>query len=331
MEKNLHQCDVVLHWRTRWRAYCFLLSILFAFALFTGCVQTTEEASDITPLMWKVTSLEDRIMYLFGSIHAAKQDIYPLPATIMDAFNSCDSLAVEANIYKVGSGSVATYIDEKSMYKNGGVISDEIDSDLYERARTTIKELGVIQEETLHTLDFYRPVKWIGLLNDTAYTKAGLSTSYGLDMYFLKEATKRHMEILEIESLVDVAMIQIRFSLPLQEWLLQSALDVESAALSVTELYNLWKAGDLQALVELLFSAENDDMPDELNNEYNDAIIIQRNLHMADMVERYFSDRKTVFYVVGLQHYLEKDGIVELLTQRGYTVERIEMHPMASF
>jgi uncharacterized protein YbaP (TraB family) len=50
------------------------------------------------PAMWKVTSAEGGELYLFGSIHAAKDSLYPLPGRVMDAYASCDALAVEFDV-----------------------------------------------------------------------------------------------------------------------------------------------------------------------------------------------------------------------------------------
>ena len=47
------------------------------------------------------------------------------------------------------------------------------------------------------------------------------------------------------------------------------------------------------------------------------------NLKMAETAEHYITDGKTVFYVVGLAHMLGEGGLVQLLKQSGYTVERV--------
>ena len=61
----------------------------------------------------------------------------------------------------------------------------------------------------------------------------------------------------------------------------------------------------------------------ELLEEYNKAMISDRNIGMADKAEEYLAGGGTGFYIVGLAHVVGDGGIIDLLTQRGYTVEKI--------
>jgi len=52
---------------------------------------------DSKTFLWKVRSKTNTV-YLLGSIHLFKKDLYPLNARIEEAFAQSDLLAVEANI-----------------------------------------------------------------------------------------------------------------------------------------------------------------------------------------------------------------------------------------
>lgn len=52
-------------------------------------------------------------------------------------------------------------------------------------------------------------------------------------------------------------------------------------------------------------------------------MLTDRNKGMADKAEEYMNDGKKVFFMAGAAHMYGDDGIVQLLKDRGYTVERV--------
>ena len=60
-----------------------------------------------------------------------------------------------------------------------------------------------------------------------------------------------------------------------------------------------------------------------LYNEYNDAMIINRNADMLKVAVDYLESGDVVFYAVGLAHLLSGNGLVDTLREAGYTVELV--------
>ena len=310
----------------------FIFALLFVLLFTSGCAQEPQELrepSNITPLMWHVTSPEGQTMYLFGSIHAATEDIYPLPTAIMDAFNSCDYLAVEAdqNSY---NGIVREHINKKALYEDGKTIVDEIGSDLYERAKEALFDFGMegwLARDVLvshKTLDDFKPYMWEELLTIPSSDMSEISRELGLDEFFIAEARKRRIDVLEIEPRGWVYEVMNTFSTPLNVFLIETAINtqsIESHRLAFEEIYDAWKQGDAQRLNELVFSRE--DMPEELKEEYFNAIYIVRDVGMVEAAVRYMDEGKTVFFVTGAGHMVREGGIVDSLRERGYTVEQV--------
>ncbi len=163
---------------------------------------------------------------------------------------------------------------------------------------------------------------WILALESLAFQKSGLSTEYGVDLYFLQEAKARGMEILEIESIGGQMDMYTGFSPPLQAYLLESALNVEISAFAMKLLYEQWKLGSEEAL-SLMVIQTNTRENAEISAEHMDALFTQRNITMADAAKRYMAENKNVFFVVGIGHMLGDGGIVDLLKHDGYTVEKV--------
>lgn len=299
-----------------------ILILILILSFFSAC--KADDGS--TPLMWQVTAPDGQIMYLFGSIHVGDETIFPLPAAVTDAFDRCDYLAVECDIVAFEQNWTAQMaLAENMIYTDGRTVADDIGQELYDKAMAVLTELEPelnLGGVPLGMLDMFKPYMWTSLLSDVAVARSGLSSDYGLDRHFLTEGKAHDMEILEIESAEEQFALLLGFSPPLQMLLLESSLEVDSAAQSLKMLFTLWKQGNEQTL-ELLLTSDDESMPAKLAKEYNDAMMVRRNLNMAKAAERYMAEGKTVFYVVGLAHMLGEGGIVDLLRQDGYVVERV--------
>ena len=93
----------------------------------------------------------------------------------------------------------------------------------------------------------------------------------------------------------------------------------------VQDLYELWCAGDEEALSQYL-ATDTSDMTDEeltLWNEYKKAMYTNRNKNMAKIAKQYLQSDETVFYAVGIAHILGENGLIERLQDAGYTVEQV--------
>jgi len=298
--------------------------------------------SDITPLMWLVTAPDGQTMYLFGSIHAGTEDIYPLPDTIMDAFNECDYLAVEVDIVAFQRDFAAQVAMGMSMvYDDGRTIADDIDAEILGRARELIEEHNISAGIPVALLDMYRPAMWISLFEMAAVEMAGLDAKHGLDEFFLREAKRQRMTILEVESIEEQVALLIGYSAPLQSMWLEGVLDLELGTEQTMELYEMWKLGDEDDLTKLtkpvyddsFYEEHIEDFEDyeeflyflELMDELNGGLLTQRDIGMADAAMQYMAEGKKVFYVVGLAHLLGEDSVVDLLRKNGYSVERVEI------
>ena len=314
-----------------------LLAVILVFSM-TAC----KKEEGLTPLMWLVTAPDGQTMYLFGSIHAGTEDIYPLPDTIMDAFYSCDYLAVEVDIVAFQRNFAAqTKMAVSMLYNDGRTIEDEIDAELLERARVLIEELDISEGIPVKMFDMYKPAMWISLFEVAAVEMAGLDAKYGLDEFFLREARKQGMKILEIESIEEQLAMLLGFSEPLQNFMFAQALEVELGAEALVELYEQWKRGDEEAITSDLKQVLDDSFYEEhkeefedydeflllveLIDEFNDGLLTQRDIGMAEAAMQYMAEGKNVFYVVGLAHFLGENSVVDLLRKAGYTVERVEI------
>lgn len=281
--------------------------------------------SNISPLLWKVTSEEsDNTIWLFGSIHVADESAYPLPNEVMNAYESSDALAVECDISKININYKKLY--KSMMYSDGSTIKEHISSELYEKAKKIISDK--YGEQMLKVMNHYVPIIWSNIIEEIYMSKGNLEPKYGIDTYFLDMADDDDKVVLEVESADFQLNMLLGFSEELQEILLADALECSADEYNrqLENVYENWKKGDLTCIKEMLFS-EIEGYSDEqlkLIEEYNNAMLFDRNKGMAEKVKEYLADGKNVFFVVGEAHMIGEGGIVQLLTDEGYNVERVD-------
>lgn len=291
-----------------------------------------EESSEViieytsTPLLWKVTSPDsDGVIWLFGSIHVADESAYPLPDAVMDAFESCDALAVECDITNSDFDTASLY---RSMsYKDNTTIDQHISAEVYEAASAILIE--AYGESVVENLKHYKPIFWYLLIDELFMKESELTAEFGIDTYFLDLAEDEEMDILEVESVAFQFDMLLNFSDDLQEFLLagDAFTTSEEYLEGLNALYEAWKSGDLETLVEMNFSEPPTGYYTAeqllLLEEYNNAMLFDRNVGMTETAEEYLAQDMEVFYVVGEGHMVGDKGVVQLLTEAGYIVEQI--------
>ena len=91
----------------------------------------------------------------------------------------------------------------------------------------------------------------------------------------------------------------------------------------LNDMIDLWASGDEKAFAEYLTDDTSELTGEELElyNEYNDAMIVNRNNNMADFAEDALDSGDEVFICVGAAHVIGDGGMADLLEERGYNVE----------
>jgi len=283
--------------------------------------------SSINPILYKVTDTQGHTAWLFGSIHIGLESFYPLPDYVTAAYENSDALAVEFDMVTFSSDIKAqTNALLPLIYTDGTTIRDHISEDLYTQAVEALEDCGLY----LPALDMYCPSFWASFIQPTMDEDLNISGELGIDMYFLNNAHETGKQIQEVESPEFQYTLLAGFSQELQTVLLESALysyaHPEETTMELTGLLEAWASGNEEAMLENLDAGSDihSDADAKLYEEYTDSLITQRNISMADFAETALASGKEVFICVGAAHIIGPNAMADLLTQRGYTVERID-------
>lgn len=294
----------------------------------TTTVVTTppdESTDDISPAMWRVTGKNGETMYLLGTIHIGDERSLVAIDSVLPFFDECDALAVEFDIIAYQNDIETMTKDyQQFLYLDGTKIKDHLSADLYSRAVALMDEAGIYSS----TLDYYNVAMWSSFVDEAARTLySDLTGDYGIDDMLIEKAYDKNMEVLSIESGSFQMALTNSFSDELNELLIESTLEgAESYGTDIELLYSTWLSGDFEELTALTTEEDYTGLTDAqiaLVKDYNYKLLDERNIGMGDKAVEYLESGKTVFYAVGAAHMMGETGLVNRLTEEGYTVERI--------
>jgi hypothetical protein len=295
-----------------------ILSLVLALLILrlSGSLVSAQSAPSYSQksFLWKVQSSRSTI-YLLGSIHFLKDDVYPLNQTIENAYESSDKLVVEADINQLGNLDLKRLAD-RAFYKSGDHIEKHVSPETYRLIKKESASLGM----PVDLIGMQKP--WLLALSFQAMQlmRLGYDPQHGVDYHFLARAQGKK-RILELESLDDQLKLLSGFSDKEQEqFLLYTLKTLSSMDSQVGSMVRAWASGDAQAMESILSEAAQ---LDASLAPIVEKLFDERNMRMTSKIEGYLNSNGSYFVIVGAGHLVGKRGIVELLKNKGYGVEQL--------
>lgn len=318
-------------------------ALVFATRLITFIYDRLDAASK--GFLWEVKH-DNNTVYLLGSIHMANNDIYPFSNRMLEAYQKSDALVLEVNLYDTEGASEFVAL---TQYSDGTSLKDHVSKECYDQTIATAALLG-ISEAMINTC---KPWYISNLFSSLSSSGTGdlidttTATSLGIDMSFMTNALYSGKPILEIEGYTKQGKIFDNFSDGLQEYLLINSIEELNGILSGTKkeqtenasLLNKWldnwHDGDIDSFKKNYtmedefgdnFGAATDPKTKAYMDEYYEALLTHRDKGMADYIDNLLQkeDGKTYFVVVGSLHYLSDYSVLDMLTEKGYTITQIK-------
>lgn len=282
-------------------------------------------------------------VFMLGSIHMASTDIYPMSDKILAAYNSSEALAVEVNLYdQVG----ALALVNSAYYTDGSTLKDHVSKETYDKVIGLATKFGIPEAQAALMKPWYIYISFTSLsMTESGTTEeAAASANLGIDMNFLTNAVLNGKQVLEVEGYAVQGKMLESFSNELAEYLVNQTIDSLNETLdgkdntnpeALDSMLSLWRAGDAENFKQFnSFEYQNKDLLEDdtteeemkLLREFYDKLFIQRNMTMADYIEKLLKTGSghTYFVIVGSGHYLGDSDIIEILTKKGYSINQIK-------
>jgi hypothetical protein len=289
------------------------MSLILVFVSFVVFVQEALSQSQKS-FLWKIQSKTNTV-YVLGSIHFFKKEIYPLNQKIENAFGQSEILVVEANIENIRNMDVQKLL-ELAFYPENDTLEKHVSPEIYELVKKETSGLGIPVE----LMNKQRPWFLAMTLEALESLKLGFDPNYGIDKYFLSKAEGKK-RVLELESIDYQLNLLSSFSDKDQELLLLYTLrDLRLLERELEQLSRAWTSGDTKSMASILTRSVSED------NRFAsifEKIIYERNRKMASKIEDFLRTSETYFVVVGAGHLVGDRGIIEILKGKGYLVGQL--------
>jgi uncharacterized protein YbaP (TraB family) len=293
-----------------------VLALFAALTLLVLSVQAGEKSSaEQKCFLWKIQS-KSATVYILGSIHMAKPDIYPLPQKIEESFAKSAVLALEADPAKAQDTALLRQMLVAAAYAKGGTLNEHLSRETFELARREIERLGLPMETFNRTKPWFLAMS----IETLEFQRLDYDPANGIDVYFAGKAAGKK-QIVELESFDYQIRLLNGFSDREQElFLVYTLKDTAILKDEIEELMAAWRTGDTKSM-ERLVTRTLTESP-ELQPIF-DKLFFKRNREMTARIEQLLKGKQTVFVAVGAAHLVGKEGIIEQLRGKGFTEEQM--------
>ena len=150
-------------------------------------------ADQAKTFLWRVRG-NSATVYLLGSVHAMKEDAYPLPPAMETAFDSVEKLVFEVDLDDLGSAAI-------QMLATGTLDGEETLEEIV-GPETWTKLMIYVEKTTFPAGMFQRMKPWMAAVTITALAmnEAGYLPSAGIDAYFSRRAKEAGKERIALET-----------------------------------------------------------------------------------------------------------------------------------
>ena len=257
-------------------------------------------------------------VYLFGTLHVGKPELNPLSRQANLALAASERLYLEVNLTDATTVNADTAA--AAMYGDGTTLDQKLPAALMEKVSARLARYQFPQEVAL------KMKPW--MLGQTLLLleakRRGYDPELANEFYLMDYARAAHKEILGLETLSEQFAIFDRMSQAQQQAFLEQTL---------SELEDSRFEARLKAMVDAWANADARALEDELQYEKTQdsvfasillpRLIDERNRVMADRIADIARSGPKSFVAVGALHLVGKDGIVEQLRRRGFTVRQL--------
>jgi uncharacterized protein len=292
----------------------FVLALLLAGAAAPLHAQTEECPAAGLPL-WQA-EFGDATVYLMGSVHLLRPEVYPLHDALYDAFDAAHVVAFELDLSQVAAA--APLMMQRGTYQDGTTLADRLPPGLYEQLVARVAELGLPAQ-------LFAPMKpWLAslMLSSLVLQRGGYETAAGIDMHFFERAQAAGTPVLGLETVEEQLDVFEGLSPAGQVAMLESTIaELDDTLEQLDRATVLWRVGDAEGLARLV----TESMADQ--RELTERILHERNRAWVPRIEALPERGDPAVVIVGVAHLVGEGSVIALLRERGHAVRPVQACP----
>jgi uncharacterized protein YbaP (TraB family) len=263
--------------------------------------------------LWKITSGEN-VLYVQGSSHVLKADNYPLAPAIETAYSNSTALVLEVDMAQMTSPQTQQLILKKGMLTPPDSLKSTLSPATYQTLENACTTAGL----PMVVIQQFKP--WFATMTLTLVEmqKLGLNTKYGLDTYFYEKAVQDKKPVQGLETIdFQIGLFDSLARQNPDDFINRALKDLALLGSEIEELLTAWETGDLKTL-DALMKESFADYPD-----LYEKFVTDRNRNWAKQLSKMIKDDQVYMVVVGAGHLPGDEGVINLLNQKGFSVEQL--------
>lgn len=269
----------------------------------------------VRPALWRVEKGESRI-YLLGSFHLLPTNYRWYDGIIRRSFEGSDGLVLETDINPKGMAEIQGMIAKNAFFGPQDSLKNHLDDSHY---RKLLEKSAALLKANEMSVNRMKPWVMALQLSVAAIVGSGMDPNSGVDKYLQTLAKRAGKPVSGLETPRDQMMALIDHPLSVQVAMLNDTLDkLDDFKSYINSYLAAWASGNPDRMVKTMV----DDMAE--NPAMYQALLVSRNKNWLPGIEQRLKGRKTTFIVVGAAHLVGPDGIIKMLTDKGYKVAKIQ-------
>jgi len=268
--------------------------------------------ADGSHVFWEVAGKHNTV-YLLGSVHLLHIDDRALPSVTENAYLDAEVLVEELNILEMAGEMLSPDAIKAQVLPEGQSLASIIGPELHAQLKASAKELGLDAD----FLSRLQPWYVASIVSALRLAKAGFNAQDGVDYQIALRAQRDGKPIVGLETAAQQLGFLASMSMEDQRNFLAATLNESEDGEELREITEAWRNGDLLAL-EALLKQGAEQMP-----TFFQRIVVDRNHNWLPRIEQMLADPQQDYLVVtGALHMIGKQGLVELLRDKGYKITR---------
>jgi uncharacterized protein len=294
-----------------------IVSALVGLNVFSAVAQapaakTPSSSTSTKHCLWQVTG-SNNTMFLLGSMHLMRDNMYPLAPDIEAAYRKASVVVFETDMKTLESPAFAMKLLGKGTYPEGESLKSNLSPQMYSLLVSNLQSSPF----SLEMLNRFKP--WMAAMTIVLVElqKQGFDPQNGVDKHYFSRAiadekTVDHLETPDLQAELFTGLTDKES----EAFLGQTLRDMDIWKQQLENLEKAWQTGDAAALDKLLLDSFRD------YPLMHKKFLIDRNRAWIEKLEKYLKGDKVVLVVVGAGHLVGKESVVDLLSAKGYKVRQ---------
>lgn len=267
------------------------------------------------PALWRIADT-DNAVWLFGSVHMLPPDLEWRTELFDKVIEKSELVYFETTMDPATIESVARITTDFGFYAPGTSLADHVDDPQFEQIDAVLQPFGL----SASAMSRVQPWFMAFMIDGIAAVGASFNPAFGVETILQAEVpTDLQFSLESGEAVMQGIATQ---PIDIQVDFLVSTLENYSSSGVVSDMFrdlvDTWADGD-QAKLEELVSVS---LPPD--GEMTRILLADRNQSWVEPIVQLIEGSSDAIVIAGAAHFVGDMGVLSLLEDRGYSVERIQ-------